>query len=119
MDTCFTLGNTSHKAEKVLEETCAQRVKLLDELRAANKKITILQKQLAGSVMTDPAASYKPHGIRPKNQLTGTDSTGYALWRWAVNNKLHVDAAMYPEERDRISYAFHQLAQPVFQQLDA
>ena len=26
---------------------------------------------------------------------------------------------MYPEERDRISYAFHQLAQPIFQQLDA
>ena len=26
---------------------------------------------------------------------------------------------MYPEERDRISYVFHQLAQPIFQQLDA
>ena len=26
---------------------------------------------------------------------------------------------MYPEERDQISYVFHQLAQPIFQQLDA
>ena len=36
-----------------------------------------------------------------------------------MNDKLRVDAVMYPEERDRISYAFHQLAQPIFQQLDA
>ena len=36
-----------------------------------------------------------------------------------MNDKLHVDAVMYPEERDWISYAFHQLAQPIFQQLDA
>ena len=26
---------------------------------------------------------------------------------------------MYPEEKDRISYVFHQLAQPIFQQLNA
>ena len=36
-----------------------------------------------------------------------------------MNDKLRVDAVMYPEERDQISYAFHQLAQPIFQQLDA
>ena len=36
-----------------------------------------------------------------------------------MDDKLRVDAVMYPEERDRISYAFHQLAQPIFQQLDA
>ena len=36
-----------------------------------------------------------------------------------MNDKLCVDAVMYPEERDRISYAFHQLAQLIFQQLDA
>ena len=36
-----------------------------------------------------------------------------------MNDKLRVDAVMYSEERDRISYAFHQLAQPIFQQLDA
>ena len=71
------------------------------------------------SMTANPAASYRPRGIRPKNQLTGTDPTAYALWRWAVNDKLRVDAVMYPEERDRISYAFHQLAQPIFQQLDA
>ena len=36
-----------------------------------------------------------------------------------MNDKLRVDAVMYPEKRDQISYAFHQLAQPIFQQLDA
>ena len=36
-----------------------------------------------------------------------------------MNDKLRIDAVMYPEERDQISYAFHQLAQPIFQQLDA
>ena len=35
-----------------------------------------------------------------------------------MNDKLCVDAVMYPEERDQISYAFHQLAQLIFQQLD-
>ena len=69
--------------------------------------------------VANPVASYRPRGIGPKNQLTGTDPTAYAPWRWAVNDKLRVDAVIYPEERDRISYAFHQLAQPIFQQLDA
>ena len=59
---------------------------------------------------THPVASYRPRGIGPKNQLTGTDPTAYAPWKWAVNDKLRVDAVMYLEERDRISYAFHQLA---------
>ena len=98
--------------------TQAQRLKLLDELRAVNKENLNLQKQLAGgvaSVTADPVANYRSRGIGPKNQLTGTDPTAYALWRWAVNDKLRVDAVMYPEERDRISYAFHQLAQPFFQ----
>ena len=36
-----------------------------------------------------------------------------------MNDKLCVNNVMYPEERDQISYAFHQLAQPIFQQLDA
>ena len=36
-----------------------------------------------------------------------------------MNDKLRVDAVMYLEERDQISYAFHQLAQSIFQQLDA
>ena len=69
LNKCFTLS-TSHKIEKVLEGACAQRVKLLDELQAANKEITILQKQLAcgvSSVMANPMASYRPRGIGPKN----------------------------------------------------
>ena len=112
--------STSHEQEKVLD---TQRLKLLDELRAVNKENAILKKQLAGgsvaSVTADPVASYKPRGIGPKNQLTGTDLTAYALWKWVVNDKLRVDAVIYPKERDWISYAFHQLAQPIFQQLDA
>ena len=119
LDQCPTLS-TSHKQKKVLD---AQRLELLDELRAVNKENGILRKQLAGgsvaSVTADPVASYRPRGIGPKNQLTGTDPTAYAPWRWAVNDKLRVDAVIYPEERDRISYAFHQLAQPIFQQLDS
>ena len=103
--------STSHKQEKVLD---AQRLELLDELQAVNKENATLRKQLAGgsvaSVMADLVASYRPRGIGPKNQLTGTDPTAYAPWRWVVNDKLRVDAVMYPEERDWISYAFHQLA---------
>ena len=62
--------STSHKVEKVLEKACAQRVELLDELQAANKEITILQKQLAGgvaSVLANPMASYKPRSIGSTN----------------------------------------------------
>ena len=109
--------STSHEQEKVLD---AQQLKLLDELRAVNKENSILRKQLAGGMasnvanVANPVASYRPRGIGPKNQLTGTDPTAYAPWKWAVNDKLRVDAVMYPEERDRISYAFHQLAQPIF-----
>ena len=37
----------------------------------------------------------------------------------AVNNKFCVDSVIFPTEKDKISYAFHQLDQPIFQQLDA
>ena len=117
--------STSDKVEKMREKAPAQRVELLDELQTANKEITILKKQLAGGMASNVAnvansvASYKPRSIGSKNQLTGTDPTAYAPWKWAVNDKLRVDTVMYPDERDRISYAFHQLAQPIFQQLDA
>ena len=125
LDTRSMFGSTSHKQEKLLEEERAQQLKLLDRLREVNKKNLNLQKQLAGGMasnvanVANPVASYRPRGIGPKSQLTGTDPTAYALWRWAVNDKLRVDAVIYPEEKDWISYAFHQLAQPIFQQLDA
>ena len=67
-----------------MEEARAQRVELLDELRAANKEITLLRKQLAGGMasnvanVANPVASYRPRGIGPKNQFTGTDPTAYA-----------------------------------------
>ena len=63
------------------EQEHAQRLELLDELQEVNKKIVIFKKQLAGSsvasVAANPVASYRPRGIGPKNQLTGTDPTAY------------------------------------------
>ena len=63
------------------EQEHAQRLELLDELQEVNKENSILRKQLAGgsvaSVAADPVASYRPCGIGPKNQLTGTDPTAY------------------------------------------
>ena len=116
----------AQEQDKLIEGERTQRFKLLDELREVNKENASLRKQLANggmasvaNVASDPVANYRLRGIGPKNQLTGTDPTAYAPWRWAVNDKLRIDAVMYPEERDWISYAFHQLAQPIFQQLDA
>ena len=71
----------AQKQDKLIEKERAQRFKLLDELQEVNKKNSILRKQLAGgsvaSVAADPVASYRPCGIGPKNQLTGTDPTAY------------------------------------------
>ena len=36
-----------------------------------------------------------------------------------MNEKLRIDAIIYPSEIDRVSYAFSQLTQPIFQQLDS
>ena len=99
-----SMPNASQKQEKLIEEERAKRFELLDKLQAANKENASLKKQLAGgsvaSVIANPVASYKPRGIGPKNQLISTDPTAYAPWKWAVNDKLRVDAVMYPEERD-------------------
>ena len=62
------------------------------------------------NVASNPMANYRPQEIGSKNQLTRTDPTAYVPWRWAVNDKLRVDAVMYLEKKDWISYAFHQLA---------
>ena len=69
--------------------------------------------------VADPGANYRPRGIRPKKQLTGTDPSAFAPWKWAVNDKFCIDSVIFPTEEDKISYAFHQLDQPIFQQLDA
>ena len=75
----------AQEQDKLIEGERAQRFELLDELQEVNKENAILRKQLAGgsvaSVTADPVASYRPHGIGPKNQFTGTDSTAYAPWR--------------------------------------
>ena len=115
--------STSHEQKKMLD---AQRLKLLDELRAVNKENASLRKQLANgsvasmaNVASDLVANYKPCGIGPKKQFTGTNPSAFLPWKWAVNNKFCVDIAIFPTEEDKISYAFHQLDQPIFQQLDA
>ena len=69
--------------------------------------------------MANAADNYRPRGIGPKNQLTGTDTSAYAPWKWAIKDKLRIDAILYPTEMDKISYAFSQLAQPISQQLEA
>ena len=97
----------------------------MDELQEVNKENAILRKQLANgvasmaNVASNPVSNYRPRGIGPKKQLTGTDPLAFALWKWAVNNKFCVDSVILPTEEDKISYAFHQLDQPIFQQLDA
>ena len=63
--------------------------------------------------------NYQPRRIRLKNQLTGTDTTAYALWKWVVGEKLRVDLIMYSTQKNCVGYTFSQLTQPIFQQLDA
>ena len=71
------------------EQKHAQRLKLLDKLREVNKENAILRKQLANGVasvanmanmanVTNPRANYRPRGIGPKKQLTGTDPSAFA-----------------------------------------
>lgn len=36
-----------------------------------------------------------------------------------INEKLHVDAVMYPTEVDRVSYALGEVTQPIFQPIDS
>ena len=50
---------------------------------------------------TSAAENYRPRGARPKNQLTGTDVAAYAPWKWAVNEKLRIDAVIYPTPMDQ------------------
>ena len=72
----------------MLERACAQRVELLDKLQAANKEITLLQKQLANGSsvasvanIANPGANYRPRKIGPKKQLTETDLSAFASWK--------------------------------------
>ena len=118
----------AQEQDKLIEGERAQRFELLDELREVNKENASLRKQLANSGVasvanvanvTDPGANYRPRGIGPKKQLTGTDPSAFTPWKWAVNDKFCVDSVIFPTEEDKISYAFHQLDQPIFQQLDA
>ena len=108
----------AQEQDKFIEGERTQRFKLLDELREVNKENASLKKQLANSGVasvanvanvTDPRANYRPHGIGPKKQLTGTDRSAFAPWKWAVNDKFRVDSVIFPTEKDKISYVFHQL----------
>ena len=81
-----SMTGTSQKQEH------AQWLKLLDELQEVNKENAILKKQLANGVasvanvanmanVADPEANYRPRGIRPKKQLTGTDLLAFVPWK--------------------------------------
>ena len=116
----------AQEQDKLIEGERAQRFELLDELQEVNKENAGLRKQLANggvasiaNVTSDPVANYRLRGIGPKKQLTGTNPSAFLPWKWAVNDKFCVDAAIFPTEEDKISYAFYQLDQPIFQQLDA
>ena len=108
----------SQKHEKLLEKACAQRIKLLDKLQAANKEITLLQKQLANGKASVASianvANYRPCRIGPKKQLTGTNFSAFASWKCTVNNKFCVAAVIFLTEKNKISYAFYQFNQPIF-----
>lgn len=69
--------------------------------------------------MANAVNNYWPHSTGLKNQLTGIDTTAYAPWKWAVKEKLRIDAIIYPTKIDRVSHAFSQLMQFIFQQLEA
>ena len=77
-----------------------------------------MAKLLAASAI-NVADNYQLYGIGPKNQLIGNNVAAYAPWKWAVSKKLRIDAIIYPNKIDQIKYAFSQLMQPIFQQLDA
>ena len=99
-----------------LDETTKQNIDLQARLTEARKQPVAGGMPHVASVASF-AMNYRPRGIGPKEQLTGTDPEAYAPWKWAVNDKLRVDAIMYPSEVDRINYAFNQLNQPIFQAL--
>ena len=121
----------AQEQDKLIDGERSQRFELLDELQEVNKENAILRKQLAdgvasvasvasvANVANNPVSNYRPRGIGPKKQLIGTDPSAFAPWKWAVNDKFHVDSVIFPTEEDKISYAFYQLDQPIFQQLNA
>ena len=102
-------------AEKQLAETRAN----LSTNRLATQSNENHMAGMPNTHTIDAAMSYWPRGVGPKKPLTGTDCIEYAPWKWAIKDKLRVDAIMYPTEMDRISYGFSQLGQPVFQQLES
>ena len=101
----------AQEQDKLIKKERAQRFELLDELQEVNKENASLRKQLASvaNVASDPRSNYRPRGIGPKKQLTGTNPLAFSPWKWAVNNKFCVDAVILPTKEDKISYAFHQL----------
>ena len=123
-----SLQRHNQAKDSKIQEDRDQRAQLQADLNHAMRRNEYLGEQLARAReqlatgvagMTNVAENYRPRGIGPKHQLTGTDTTAYAPWKWAVNDKLRVNAVIYPSEMDRVSYAFSQLTQPIFQQLDS
>ena len=80
----------AQEQDKLIEGERAQHFELLDELREVNKENAILRKQLANgvasvasvaNVASDPVSNYRPRGIGPKKQLTGTDPLAFVPWK--------------------------------------
>lgn len=69
--------------------------------------------------VANTANNYQFCGTKLKIQLTGTNTTAYTLWKWAIKEKLRIDAIFYPIKIDRINHAFGQFTQLIFQQLEA
>ena len=97
----------------------AQQIKYLEgQLAAAREQLRVPGPGVSATVAALTIENYRPRSTGPKSQLTGTDVSAYAPWKWAVNEKLRVNEIIYPIEEDRVSYGFSQLTQPIFQQLD-
>ena len=78
----------AQEQDKLIERERAQRFELLDELQEVNKENASLRKQLANNgvastanVASDPVANYRPRGIGPKKQLTGTNPSAFSPWK--------------------------------------
>ena len=97
----------------------ASRSKVPQFNKAKNLQVARTAARTAAKAFHVKLLNYRPRGFGPKTQLTGTDTTAYAPWKWAVQDKLRVNSIMYSTQKNCVAYAFSQLTQPIFQQLDA
>lgn len=73
----------------------------LVELRQQTPKIEGATTAIAAAII---AQNYWQRGIGPKELLTGDNIRAYAPWKHSVKKKLHIDAVMYTNNQEGISY---------------